>query len=199
MSKVRFGQRGYAGFSYSSRAVEAMREGRAPLTRAVAELAGEAKIRTGTARRLLVALGSSEWHHVSKHANAVDFYDWAHVAAVLAGQEDAESDALEAAVAELDLVAERAAAEKAAARAAKAAATKAAEAAADAALVAALNANLDAVRREVYARLQAAKDAHRAEQVRILRERYVADPTPGRAQALRNYGVDPNTLVQFGA
>jgi hypothetical protein len=71
---------GYVGWSRSRNAALAEREGRLPLTRAVAYLAAEAGIRRADARALLLAEGPCEWHHTSKKFNRTDYYDAAGLA-----------------------------------------------------------------------------------------------------------------------
>jgi hypothetical protein len=74
MVKVRYGQRGYSGFSRSARAVEAEREGKLPMSRAIPVTARLASCSRTEARRALEAVGPREWHHTSKYANATDYY-----------------------------------------------------------------------------------------------------------------------------
>ena len=83
MSRVRYGQGGYCGFSRSVRAVEAESDGKLPLTRAIAALAEEAGITRRAARAALLAAGPCEWHHTSSHANRTDYFDVAEIAAGL--------------------------------------------------------------------------------------------------------------------
>ncbi len=71
---VRHNQSGYCGSSRSTRAAEAERNGKLPLSRAIKAFAGKAGITHKRAREALLAVGSCEWHHVSKYANPVDYY-----------------------------------------------------------------------------------------------------------------------------
>lgn len=73
MSRIRYGQSGYNGFSRSVRATQAEAEGKFPKTTAAKELGLSVKAFTAGCDR--AGISACEWHHVSKYANAVDFYD----------------------------------------------------------------------------------------------------------------------------
>lgn len=74
MSKMRTAYRN-GGFSYSSNAMLAMDEGRMTMTHAKKEVAEILHITQVKARRILELTHDGEWHHVSKYANPVKFYD----------------------------------------------------------------------------------------------------------------------------
>jgi hypothetical protein len=74
MSKMRTAYRN-GGFSYSSNALLAMDEGRMTMTHAKKEVAEILHITQVKARRILELTHDGEWHHVSKYANRVPFYD----------------------------------------------------------------------------------------------------------------------------
>ena len=66
---------GYAGYSKSNNAIAAEESGMLPLTRATRAVACQAGCTQKVARAALLAIGSSEWHHTSKHFNPTDYYD----------------------------------------------------------------------------------------------------------------------------
>ena len=66
---------GYDGYSKSNNAVDAEANGRYPLTKAARIVARVTGATVREARRVLVELGTSEWHHSSKFYNPVDYYD----------------------------------------------------------------------------------------------------------------------------
>jgi hypothetical protein len=74
MSKMR-SPYGDGGFSYSSNAMLALGEGRMSMTAAKKAVAETAHITQVKARRILELTHDGEWHHVSKYANRVKFYD----------------------------------------------------------------------------------------------------------------------------
>lgn len=74
MGAVTYNQSGYVGCSRSVRACQAEKNGERPLSRAVRIVARAAGVTQKRAREALLAVGESSWHHVSKYANAVDFY-----------------------------------------------------------------------------------------------------------------------------
>jgi hypothetical protein len=74
MSKMHTAYRN-GGFSYSTNALLAMDEGRMTTTHAKKEVAEILHITQVKARRILELTHDGEWHHVSKYANRVPFYD----------------------------------------------------------------------------------------------------------------------------
>ncbi|HWO88939.1 MAG TPA: hypothetical protein VNL98_07300 [Gemmatimonadales bacterium] len=198
--KVRYNQSGYCGSSRSVRAAQAESLGRYPLTRAVGELAGLARITRRAARSLLEALGPAEWHHTSKHANRTDYYDAAHAAWLLDEATDEElDDETDHVIAFVRAIrarrdAERAAYERALRAAEKARAKREAAERAEAEARRAEAARLVAEREA--ARQRAAQERDR--QIAALIERYRRSPTEGRAQALRQYGLDPAAVLAGG-
>jgi hypothetical protein len=74
MSKMRTAYHN-GGFSYSSNALLALDEGRMTMTHAKKEVADILHITQVKARRILDLTHDGEWHHVSKFANRVKFYD----------------------------------------------------------------------------------------------------------------------------
>lgn len=81
MTSAYYSRAGSYSRSYNAGVAET--EGRAPLTRAAGYLAAECKITVASAKRLLAAAGTSEWHHVGKYATAVDYCDWQRAAYLL--------------------------------------------------------------------------------------------------------------------
>jgi len=62
-----------AGRSINARIAEG--EGKRPLTRAIPEVAEALGVTRAQARNLILYVGACEWHHVSKYANEVNYYD----------------------------------------------------------------------------------------------------------------------------
>jgi hypothetical protein len=75
MRTRRFRAYGNGSYSRSLNAESAEADGRMPMTRAIPVVAQAAGITQAEARRALVASHDGEWHHVSKFANRVDYYD----------------------------------------------------------------------------------------------------------------------------
>lgn len=65
----------HRGQGRSTRAEEAEAEGKLPLTRATKVLAQRLGVTQKVARATLEAVGPSEWHHVGKCGQQVDYYD----------------------------------------------------------------------------------------------------------------------------
>ena len=65
---VTYNQAGYVGCSRSTRAAAAESEGKLPLTRLC-------KAYGYVASKVRLYVEPCEWHHVSRYANAVDYYD----------------------------------------------------------------------------------------------------------------------------
>jgi len=189
MSRVAYGQRGYCGLSRSANAVRAEQDGLLPLTRAAREIADEVGCTVAFARRCLVRVGPSEWHHTGKYARATDYY------------------ALDVAVRMARIFAPPAMRRRVNARRTREAWQRAAELA--------INRQLEAGRREVLARLERERMSYYAALERMavaavcleerrmrereilegLRRNYLREPTAGRAAELRRLGVEPDSLV----
>lgn len=67
--------RGYVGYSRSVRAVEAEKEGKLPLSRAIPVVSRATGVTRKLARLILKGIGPCEWHHTSKNFNRTSFYD----------------------------------------------------------------------------------------------------------------------------
>lgn len=79
----------YIDHSKSTRAAEAEREGKLPLSRAIAKVAKTAECTRREARQALAEAGPCEWHHTSSRYNRIDYYDWRPVARKLRHRGDA--------------------------------------------------------------------------------------------------------------
>lgn len=66
---------GYHEYSKSNNALDAEEEGRYPLTEASSILAKKLKWSISKAKAFLESIGTSEWHHTSKHYNKTKYYD----------------------------------------------------------------------------------------------------------------------------
>ena len=66
---------GYNGFSKSNNAIDAESSGRFPLTKAISMVAHDCNITKREARKVIIAHGTTEYHHTSKHYNTTDYYD----------------------------------------------------------------------------------------------------------------------------
>ncbi len=185
MGKVHFDQRGYVDFSRSIGAATAEREGKLPLTRAIAAVSVAAVCPAPVARRVLAAIGPCEWHHVSKYANVTDYYE-IHRAIRIAAR--------------VTTAAERAALLRRWTR-------QSWQAAADARTSREIAQALAVTRNREAAEIaagQSARDelaaamyqAERQSHITGVTAAYKRHPTPGRAEALRSLGIDPASLLE---
>lgn len=176
------------GEGRSLNAISAENDGRHPLTRAVAALAAEAEVSKASAKIALEKSWGGEWHHVGKYAQECKYY------AVAEGIAWLEENLTQA-----DRDVESRKFRMARARAEKAAATRGAKKAE----MARISAEREAADRAVRAEQSRMADKFRADRrawhMRELSLAYIADPTAGRAQALRAYGVNPNDLIAMEA
>jgi hypothetical protein len=74
------------GFVRSRNASVAEQDGKLPITRAVKILAKRCGVTQKKARAVLEKQGPSEWHHVGKFAQQIDYYDVEKAALFLSGK-----------------------------------------------------------------------------------------------------------------
>jgi hypothetical protein len=180
------------GRSLNGRAAEA--DGKMPLTRAAAHVAEEAQISQSSARKLLLAMQPCEWHHVGKYAAEVDYYDTGAALRLLSGNPDDYEDT-EQAIAVAAQIRDRMDRERAAwQRVERRRQTLAAKKEAERQGFERRQAEQQRAYGAAMLAREAARTAERERQIALLKERYAADPTDGRREALRNYGIDPATI-----
>lgn len=168
-------------YSRSYNAHLAEEDGRMPLTRAVAYVAEHAVTTQVIARAVLLRRGTDEWHHVGKYATPVYYYDavsavdWAWAITPAATRRQvlrrwtrlAFSEARDRRYREQLAVRERP------------------------------REQIEEEARAFSLRHERAalRDLERAYRIETLIAAYRRNPTPGRAQALRQYQLDPATIL----
>ena len=169
-----------SSYSRSANAERCEERGCLPLTRAIARVSVLAQCPPSVARRVLLAIGSREWHHVGKYATPVDYYE----------TEECAGDCRRRSAVE---IAERVCTVKERARIVRRWPREAFRAAAERALLrqlAAYDVLQSRLRDEEIVRRHEARH-QRVEMQKALTLRYYQhEPTPGRAQWLRQHGVE---------
>jgi len=188
MNRVRYNQSGYSGMSRSRRAVAAEAEGMLPLARAIAAVSEAAACPPSLARRCLKRVGAAEWHHVGKYAQTCDYYECGpESVAVRMAQLFCGSDLRRRTIARR---------QRRELQAAWRAARQAREARELAAGRRDRETRLAPVLAEAAAEVALIRETLREIELTGLVASYRRHATPGRAQALRQMGIDPATIVE---